>query len=84
MTPRSWPAAQVDEVFTISADPAERQHQRDVALGPLSLQGPSVTLAKTQFRDGKLVLTVAIGVDVASLGFGGGTAQTSSGITARG
>ncbi|MBL8335376.1 MAG: hypothetical protein JNM97_01270, partial [Rhodoferax sp.] len=76
-------AARVDEVFTISAVATAATGTNALALGPLSLQGPSVTLAKTQFKGGKLILTVAIGVDVATLGFGGGTAQSSSGITAR-
>jgi hypothetical protein len=72
-----------DEVFTISASlQTAAAGSNAIALGPLSLQGPSLTLAKTQFKDGKLILTVAIGVDVASLSFGGGQSQSSSGITA--
>ncbi|MBK8118786.1 MAG: hypothetical protein IPK39_05850 [Sulfuritalea sp.] len=77
-------AGRSDEVFTISASlQTAAAGSNAISLGPLSLQGPSVTLAKTQFNEGKLVLTVAIGVDVASLSFGGGTGQSSSGITAR-
>jgi hypothetical protein len=75
-----------DEVFTISAGVQDSAAGTNaLSLGPLSLQGPSVGLAKTQFKDGKLVLTVAIGVDVAALKFGGSQGsqgQSSSGITA--
>jgi len=43
-----------------------------------------VTIAAMLFKEMKLTLTVAIGVDSASLAFGGGTgAQSSSGITAQ-
>jgi hypothetical protein len=70
-----------DEVFTVSASlQTSATGSNALALGPLSLQGPSVTLAKTQFKGGKLILTVAIGVDVAKLNFGG--SQGGSGITA--
>ncbi|MBL8479815.1 MAG: hypothetical protein JNK59_10955, partial [Sterolibacteriaceae bacterium] len=72
-----------DEVFTISASlQTAAAGSNAIALGPVSLQGPSLTLAKTQFKDGKLILTVAIGVDVAKLSFGGGQSQSSSGIKA--
>ena len=80
-------AVRTDEVFTISATlQTAGAASNAIALGPLSLEGPSVTLAKTQFVKGKLILTVAIGVDVASLAFGGSQAagaQSSSGITAK-
>jgi hypothetical protein len=73
--------ARSDELFTISATlQTAAAGSNALALGPLSLQGPSVTLAKTQFKDGKLVLTIAIGADVAGLSFGG--SQSSSGIKA--
>ena len=48
-------------------------------LGPLSVTGGSITLADTSFSKGKLTLTVAIGLDSASLNFGGGSA-TLTGI----
>ena len=59
-----------------------------IALGPVTLQGPTVGLGGFGFADGKLVLSVIIGVQRASLAFGGNpttgaqsTAQTSSGVT---
>ena len=47
-----------------------------IAIGPLSLEGPSVGIAKLGFKEGKLVVTVGIGVDVAKLNFGGGSNTT--------
>ena len=43
-------------------------------LGPLKLTNPTIGLADTKFKDGKLVLTIGIDVDEATLGFGGGMA----------
>ncbi|NOS68309.1 MAG: calcium-binding protein, partial [Verrucomicrobia bacterium] len=48
-----------------------------VSLGPLSLQGPRVTIEDVGFKDGLLVLTIGIGVDRASLAFGGGSGFTA-------
>jgi hypothetical protein len=42
-----------------------------LALGPLTLQGPTVEIADVGFKSGKLVLTIGIGVNRASLAFGG-------------
>ena len=61
-----------------------------IAIGPVSLEGPSVGLVKMAFKEGILVLTVGIGVDVAKLNFGGGgtnqsspsTTQSNSGVRA--
>ncbi|HEX4525985.1 MAG TPA: VCBS repeat-containing protein, partial [Gaiellaceae bacterium] len=55
-----------------------------ITLGPLSLQGPSLALADIGFQDGKLILSIAIGLDHAGLNFGGTAAassQTTSGIS---
>jgi hypothetical protein len=75
-----------DELFTISSSLQNGGAATNaLALGPLVLQGPSVGLAKTQFKDGKLVLTIAIGADTAGLAFGGSqgaSGQSSSGIKA--
>ena len=55
------------------------------ALGPLTLQGPSVGIADVGFSDGMLVLSIEINVNLASLDFGrkpapsdGTTAPTTS------
>ena len=67
--------------FTVSAavqDAAAATN--NISLGPLSLEGPSVSLAKTGFKDGELVLSIAIGVNKAGLAFGGN--QGGSGVTA--
>jgi len=52
-----------------------------LSLGPLVLQGPTVGLSDFSFNEGKLLINVGIGVDSASLSFGGG-GQSASGITA--
>ncbi|HVP75835.1 MAG TPA: hypothetical protein VMS63_07420, partial [Gaiellaceae bacterium] len=44
-------------------------------LGPLSVTGGSITLADTSFSKGKLTLTIAIGLDSATLDFGGASAS---------
>ena len=61
-----------------------------LALGPVSLQGPSIGLANVGFKGGKLVITIGIGVDTALLNFGGGgnqaqpsATQANSRVTAR-
>ena len=52
----------------------------DVTLGPLTLKGPSIGLANTTIDGGKLILTVAIELNEASLSFG---SPGASGITAK-
>ena len=65
------------ERFTIDAAAAgEAAGTGTIAIGPLELQGPSVGIADIGFKDGFLVLTIAIGVDRASLNFGGGSQPT--------
>ena len=74
------------ELFTVSADlQTAAKASNGISLGPLSLQGPSIALAGMQFKDGKVVVSVAIGVKSAGLAFGGAqgaAGQTSSGIKA--
>ena len=41
-----------------------------IDLGPLSLQGPTVGIADFGFKDGMVVLTIAVGVNLATLQFG--------------
>ena len=41
-------------------------------VGPISLMGPSIGLAKLGFADGNLVVTIGIGVQTAMFNFGGG------------
>ena len=49
------------------------------SLGPLTLQGPSIGLADFGFsKDGMVVLTIALGVDRASLNFGGSATNSST------
>ena len=69
--------------FTISAD-ADGKASRSgiISLGPLELQGPSIGIEDIGFSDGMLILTIGIGVDRASLSFGGN--QDDSGVTASG
>ncbi len=66
--------------FTITQSNADAgSTSTPFTLGPLSVTGGSITLADTSFSKGKLTLTVAIGLDSASLNFGGGSA-TLTGI----
>ncbi|MEO6789835.1 MAG: hypothetical protein ABI187_02615, partial [Ornithinibacter sp.] len=78
--------------FTISPSaPGASTTGGPIALGPLTLQGPSIGLADFGFsKDGMVVLTIALGVDRASLNFGGSatnnttstsTQQASSGVS---
>ena len=60
------------QTFTIDASaPGAATTGGPIALGPLTLQGPSIGLADFGFADGMVVLTIAVGVDRASLAFGG-------------
>ena len=61
-----------------------------INLGPLQLEGPTIGIEDVGFKDGLLMLTIGIGVNRATLAFGGGSSNTtgqssqqqSSGITA--
>ncbi|HZI44465.1 MAG TPA: hypothetical protein VFD53_04535, partial [Ilumatobacter sp.] len=73
------------ETFTINPGQAgETTTGGSIELGPLLLQGPTVGIADFGFKDGLVVLTIAVGVNLASLQFGsnssGATAQTNSGV----
>ena len=69
------------ETITVEANPAGQTSQSGaINLGPLTLQGPSIGLADFGFKDGLVMLSIAVGVERASLAFGG--SQGSSGITA--
>ena len=58
--------------FTVSAAAQDQAGAtNNIALGPLTLEGPSLGIAKTGFKDGNLVLSVALGVNKAGLAFGG-------------
>jgi hypothetical protein len=62
--------------FTVAgAAAAASTNPSPIDLGPLDLFGPSAELVKTGFKDGQLVLTVAIGVNRATLSFGSFTAE---------
>ncbi|MEJ2698045.1 MAG: hypothetical protein P8Z70_00015, partial [Desulfuromonadales bacterium] len=73
--------AAVTEKFTIKATGAGAgATDKPLKLGPLTLQGPTIGLTGFSFKDKMLNLTIGIGVEVASLSFGGN--QSSSGIKA--
>ncbi|NMM34939.1 MAG: hypothetical protein HHJ13_13255, partial [Phycicoccus sp.] len=65
----------------------ERTEGGPIALGPLTLQGPTVGLGGFGFSGGKVIVSVILGVQRASLAFGGtpagdqSLAQTESRIT---
>ena len=66
----------VVERFTVDAALQDAgQASNGIAIGPLLLQGPTVGLGNLGFKDGQLVVTIGIGVDTASLNFGGGTSN---------
>ncbi len=69
--------------FTIDASaPGAATTGGPVSLGPLTLQGPSIGLADFGFAGGMVVLTIAVGVDRASLAFGGSATTTTTGPSA--
>ncbi|MDB4600633.1 hypothetical protein OAG97_02815, partial [Akkermansiaceae bacterium] len=49
-----------------------------INIGPLEVEGPTVGLEDIGFKDGLLVLTIGIGVNRASLNFGGGGNATDA------
>ena len=66
--------------FTVATDVQSGATASDpIHLGPLTLDGPSLSLADVQLRGTTLALTVAIGVNSATLAFGSGG---SGGMTA--
>ncbi len=82
----------VQRIETFTVDPSQAGEKVDggvIKLGPLELQGPTVGIADFGFVDGRVVLTLAIGVQRASLAFGqnqqpganGMTQQQNSGVT---
>ena len=62
---------------------------KTISLGPLSLQGPTISVGNFGFKDGLLDMTVTVGANQAGLNFGGGSSggsssggtQSSSGIS---
>ena len=76
--------------FTLEASaPGAGTSSNPFSLGPLKVFGPSIGIADFDFKDGMLVLTIAIGVDRATLSFGGNDSkdatsqkQADSGVTA--
>jgi hypothetical protein len=68
------------QIFTIKSDVKQAaKASNPIAFGPLSLQGPSVGLADLGFNEGRVVITVSLGVDKARLNFGGTGNQTDPG-----
>ena len=63
------------EIFTVADIPQEQVQGTGLSFGPVRIESPSVGLAKLAFKDGRLVATVGIGAQTASLGFGGAQQQ---------
>ena len=83
---RSLRSSQID-----SGESGKGSSSKSINLGPLELQGPSIGIEGIGFKDGMLVVTVGIGVDMAGLNFGSSGSgkatqktekQEKSGITA--
>ncbi|MGD8418076.1 MAG: hypothetical protein PVH91_13540, partial [Pseudomonadales bacterium] len=53
-------------------------------LGPLVLEGPSIGIEDIGFADGKVIITIAVGLDRATLSFGSGSDAAQDGPTANG
>ncbi|NOR29513.1 MAG: hypothetical protein GQ539_00255, partial [Sulfitobacter sp.] len=60
-------------VFTVADIPEAQTSGLSLNVGPVTIESPSVGLDKLAFKDGRLILTIAIGADRAALGFGGTT-----------
>ncbi|MEP7335472.1 MAG: hypothetical protein ABI717_06790, partial [Actinomycetota bacterium] len=83
-----WTVGSVNNVaskttFTIATDvQTGGTATNPISLGPLRLEGPSVSLADVKLDGTKLILTVAVGVNSASLSFGsGGSGGMSASLT---
>ena len=79
--PNTWtaggsPNARGSASFTITTSNADGgSTSSPFSLGPLTVSGGSITLADTSLSKGILTLTIAIGLDSASLNFGSVSAQ---------
>ncbi|MCG8549230.1 MAG: hypothetical protein MI799_02375, partial [Desulfobacterales bacterium] len=78
------------ESFTLKADTqGSGSASGGIGLGPLTLESPTIGLTDMAFKDGKLILTIGIGVDSALIQFGSnnqtqaGAQQSDSGISAQ-
>jgi Ca2+-binding RTX toxin-like protein len=68
------------ETVTLDADqPSGTETEGQFSLGPLTLQGPSISIEDFGFADSRIILTVSLGLDTATLSFAG---AGSSGISA--
>ena len=82
----------IEEKFTTdSGKSGKKSSPKTIGIGPLELQGPSIGVEGIGFKDGMLVVSVGIGVDMASLNFGSSESgkkttksqkQSNSGISA--
>ncbi|MGZ6715887.1 MAG: hypothetical protein ACXVFG_14140, partial [Gaiellaceae bacterium] len=60
--------------FTVASDVQDgATASNGLTLGPLTLNGPSLSIADMHLDGGKLIVTVAIGMQEAKLAFGGGS-----------
>ena len=65
--------------FTLSdSAPGGGTTSRTLSLGPVSLQGPTISIADVGFKDGLLDLTIGFGADHAGLNFGSNAASGAS------
>ena len=76
-------SAGLTQMFTISDSAAGgATTPKTISLGPLSLQGPTISVGNFGFKDGMLDMTITVGVNKASLAFGGASsAQSTSGVS---
>ena len=70
--------AQTLTLALVAGTVGESTTNKPMSLGPLTLQNPTVGLGGFGFADGKVVLSVTLGVQKASLAFGGSTTGTPS------
>ncbi|MDD2604023.1 MAG: hypothetical protein PHF66_04320, partial [Desulfobacteraceae bacterium] len=70
--------AETESFNIVAATAGTRSATGGLAIGPLSLQGPTLGVTAIGFKDMKLILTIGIGAEVASLNFGSSTTQQST------
>ena len=75
----------IAQTVTVSASaPGSATSSNPLKIGPLSLQGPTISLENFGFKNGMLDVTIVVGATNATLAFGGSgsTSQSGSGVTA--
>ena len=70
-------SAKSENFTVVGATAGSAKAKNGLSIGPLTIAGPTVGITGLSFKDKKLVLTIALGAELASLNFGGGGGQQS-------